>query len=367
MRFRLLAFFILIMACAPLSRAQTFGFDEDIKAIHDNAFPQLDGRSWQNGNFGEYTQYVPAATLLTLKITGVKGKNDWWRFLSGAAIGAALVGGTSWGLKTIVDRTRPNGGVNSFPSGHTTMAFASAALLNHEYGWRSPWYGIAGYSFAMLTAIQRVATDWHWMSDTMFGMLIGIGGVELGYFINDVIWKQKGRTPLYDSMEILPQRYYNGANWNIEWIYAHGYYMGSRAEKAASSIPERGGLAALQFTMPLHRLSASIPDYWSLRFRTSALSMRYSDSELNHNRYGFLAGGCWSKSTRLSFLGFDVYALGGAGVAQKSRNWASEWIAGGAVNVSTSANYKVRLFTELDWWTATRPCCQFGWSVAFCW
>src|SRR5436190_15369002 len=42
----------------------------------------------------------------------------------------AMVGG----LKLVVPRDRPNGGSHSFPSGHTSGAFAVAPILAHEFG-----------------------------------------------------------------------------------------------------------------------------------------------------------------------------------------------------------------------------------------
>ena len=42
--------------------------------------------------------------------------------------------GTTWGLKVIVDAKRLNGGGHSFPSAHTTVAFASATHIWKRYG-----------------------------------------------------------------------------------------------------------------------------------------------------------------------------------------------------------------------------------------
>ena len=55
------------------------------------------------------------------------------------------------GLKYSINRTRPNGHNASFPSGHTATAFTGATLLAHEYGCRSIWIPIAGYTAATAT------------------------------------------------------------------------------------------------------------------------------------------------------------------------------------------------------------------------
>ncbi|MBO4447662.1 MAG: phosphatase PAP2 family protein, partial [Bacteroidales bacterium] len=177
---------ILLFSGIGFRAAAQYNIDYDIQAIRQLSFPEF------INEFGNYTQYVPGVGLLTLKLSGVKGRTNWARFSTSVATSAILVAGASFGLKEITGRERPNGAdKRSIPSGHSVLAFASAAALHKEYGWRSPWYSIGGYSFAMLTAVQRIATNWHWMGDTMFGMVLGIGGVELGYFLNDLFWKEK--------------------------------------------------------------------------------------------------------------------------------------------------------------------------------
>jgi len=74
-------------------------------------------------------------------------------------------------LKPTVDRTRPNGGHMSFPSGHATSAFAGAAFLQRRYGW---WFGIPAYGLASYVAYSRVETKQHYTSDVVAGAAIGI-------------------------------------------------------------------------------------------------------------------------------------------------------------------------------------------------
>jgi membrane-associated phospholipid phosphatase len=40
------------------------------------------------------------------------------------------------GTKALVDRRRPDGAQGSFPSGHASASFATAAVLQRHYGWR---------------------------------------------------------------------------------------------------------------------------------------------------------------------------------------------------------------------------------------
>lgn len=363
MRLKLFIALILCLLAVPVSLRAQYDFDADVTAIRNNAFPGFDGRTWATGNFGDYIQYVPAVTVLGLKVSGVKGRTTWGRFFSEAAMGAALSVGFAQGFKYLTARERPNGNDNhSFPSGHTTLAFASATFMHHEYGWRSPWYSIGAYSLAMLTAVQRVATGWHHMSDTMFGMVFGIGAVELGYWLNSLIWKEKGLTDVYEDRDFLVPF---ASGWNVEWIYGTSFPTGERSGMDAGLLPKRGGMAALQFNAPLHRLSKGVPEGPSLRARASALSLRYADSARDHNRYSFLGGGAWTFPIDPRF-GFDVYVLGGAGPEQGG-GWAGDVVGGAGVAVVTSDFYKLKLFVEADWWTPLPPAFHLGWSVAFCW
>ncbi|MGC4028251.1 MAG: phosphatase PAP2 family protein [Steroidobacteraceae bacterium] len=63
---------------------------------------------------------------------------------------------------------------SSFPSGHTTAAFAAAQVLADElpreqWGWRMLAYGLAG-----ATAYMRMDSNAHWLSDTVAGAALGI-------------------------------------------------------------------------------------------------------------------------------------------------------------------------------------------------
>jgi membrane-associated phospholipid phosphatase len=74
-------------------------------------------------------------------------------------------------LKPVVDRQRPDGGSQSFPSGHSASAFAGAAFLERRYGWS---YGAPAYAVATFVAYSRVKSKRHWTSDVIAGGAIGI-------------------------------------------------------------------------------------------------------------------------------------------------------------------------------------------------
>jgi len=74
-------------------------------------------------------------------------------------------------LKPTVDRQRPDGGLQSFPSGHSASAFGGAAFLQRRYGWS---YGVPASAVAAFVAYSRVESKRHWTSDVIAGGAIGI-------------------------------------------------------------------------------------------------------------------------------------------------------------------------------------------------
>jgi membrane-associated phospholipid phosphatase len=79
---------------------------------------------------------------------------------------------TTYALKKITRKTRPNGkDKESFPSGHTSMAFQGASFIHKRYGLK---YAAAAYLGATYVGWRRVATDNHFTVDVIAGAAIGI-------------------------------------------------------------------------------------------------------------------------------------------------------------------------------------------------
>jgi membrane-associated phospholipid phosphatase len=94
-----------------------------------------------------------------------------------AAVGADLLRAQiitktlTTGLKVAVNRARPDGTPYSFPSGHTSAAFASATVLQRNFGWK---VGVPAYAVASYVATSRIQDKKHFLSDVAFGAAIGI-------------------------------------------------------------------------------------------------------------------------------------------------------------------------------------------------
>lgn len=99
--------------------------------------------------------------------------------------------------------------------------FMTATMLNKEYGHYSPWVGISAYGVATATGLMRMANNKHWLSDVLVGAGIGIISTELGYWIADKIFKDKG-------LNITESKYGYGAAHNVKPSFL-GLYMGFNA------------------------------------------------------------------------------------------------------------------------------------------
>jgi len=90
---------------------------------------------------------------------------------------SALSGIVVLGLKEAVRRDRPlrsdgtRAGGFSFPSGHATLTFAAATVLQQHLGYRA---GIPTYLIASYVAMSRLHDNVHFASDVIFGATAGI-------------------------------------------------------------------------------------------------------------------------------------------------------------------------------------------------
>ncbi len=108
---------------------------------------------------------------------------EWWNAkLSGGMVGLGAIAAetvVTEGLKVTVNRTRPNGGSHSFPSGHTSFAAVADTLAadNLEV---TPMNDSLRTALVIGTDALTIATGWarveagaHYPSDVLVGMSIG--------------------------------------------------------------------------------------------------------------------------------------------------------------------------------------------------
>jgi membrane-associated phospholipid phosphatase len=80
-------------------------------------------------------------------------------------------------IKGLIKKERPDkSNFNSFPSGHTSIAFQSASFIQKRYGWK---FGIPAYALAGFVGYSRIQAKKHDIVDVLAGMVLGIGSTYL--------------------------------------------------------------------------------------------------------------------------------------------------------------------------------------------
>lgn len=115
---------------------------------------------------------VPLGVALTLFLL----RRPWAAlyFLSASIVGAAVV----QVLKEVVGRPRPTdilvtADFGSFPSGHSANAAVIATTLGIILA--RTWVWVAGVLYTVAMMLSRTYLGAHWISDTIGGVLIGLG------------------------------------------------------------------------------------------------------------------------------------------------------------------------------------------------
>lgn len=139
------------------------------------------GNNYQT-SVDDYLLFVPVVQMYAADAFGMKAKNHWFDQTKYLFISNVVATGISELLKASITKTRPDGSdTNSFPSGHTTIAFTNAAVLQNEFQDASPVFAYSGYAFAATTGVFRMLNNKHYLSDVLVGAGIGIFVTQLVY------------------------------------------------------------------------------------------------------------------------------------------------------------------------------------------
>ena len=183
-----------------------------------------------------------------------------------------------------------------------------------------------------MTGVSRICNNRHWLSDVVAGAAVGIGAVELGYFLTDLIFKEKH---LYDGYE--KQCFFydpSVKHYNAELIFGRRFIIGA----SGTLYPVRGGLAGVSVDVPL------VPGL-GLTGRASANSLTYSDSTVGC-LYSALVGGFYNLHFA-KILEFQVKAMAGYAWGENTGAGASLG-AGCSLSMITGNNFRIEAFAELE-------------------
>jgi membrane-associated phospholipid phosphatase len=93
--------------------------------------------------------------------------------IESAILSEAIVEGIKYSVKR--DRPKDADGHSasgySFPSGHATMTFAAATVMQQHLGWK---WAVPTYTLASYVAVSRLHDNRHYASDVAFGAGLGI-------------------------------------------------------------------------------------------------------------------------------------------------------------------------------------------------
>jgi membrane-associated phospholipid phosphatase len=150
--------------------------DTKIKEARDRNFPNF------HTTVDNYLQYVPIAAGYAMLINNKQ--HNFWHYTEKVAVTEVIATGLAQSVKHIVKRPRPDTGEpTSFPSGHTTQAFAGATVFCDEFAQQNTWLAISAYTSATAVGALRILNDRHWASDVIAGAGFGILSAKLSELI----------------------------------------------------------------------------------------------------------------------------------------------------------------------------------------
>jgi membrane-associated phospholipid phosphatase len=191
---------ILIIAFLIISFTNVFAqnFDIDLlKKIHLNRNENFDAPL---EFFSDTTRPVSVATPIVIYAIGYFSEDKTLKNKALFVAETSLISaGLTYALKYSIKKERPyktypfiekitDGGSPSFPSGHTSEAFATATSLCIVF---PKWYVIVPASiWATSIAYSRMHLGVHYPSDVLAGAILGSGSAYLSYKLNKWINKK---------------------------------------------------------------------------------------------------------------------------------------------------------------------------------
>jgi membrane-associated phospholipid phosphatase len=195
MRSGFISFFIILLNC------QLFSQNIDIKILRAVNSPE----DLPSDGFFRFISYSDPYLVFSLPVgmatVGyIKHDKTIIRNAYNGLASLAVTGGLSLALKYAIDRERPfvtypdikqkaKADSPSFPSGHTSAAFATATSVSLAY---PEWYIIVpSFVWAGTVGYSRMHLGVHYPSDVLAGALIGSGCAYLTFKINQKLLNKK--------------------------------------------------------------------------------------------------------------------------------------------------------------------------------
>jgi undecaprenyl-diphosphatase len=175
----------------------------DVETLHKINPSNPNSTFWKTASSSTYP--VSLLTPATLLSVGYYQKDKQLIKKGWAAVGTLAINtAITQGLKYGINRTRPYISYPnlihtdviendpSFPSGHTSTAFATAANLSIQFN--NKWYvAVPAYAWATSVGYSRLYLGKHYPSDVLAGAAIGIGAAYLNNWLQQKCFPKKYR------------------------------------------------------------------------------------------------------------------------------------------------------------------------------
>ena len=191
--------YLFLAFCAFTSKGQ--GIDiKLLQAFNGPASPS--DAHWKE--FSNSFKYVAVATPAVVILTGLT-THDKELTKKGLEIAGAIIisQGVSSALKYSINRQRPFDAYPdliynhsdptdpSFPSGHTSVAFATATSLSMAF---PKWYVIVpSFGYATAMGYSRLRLGVHYPSDVLAGAVIGVGSSIFSFKLQKLLNKKRDK------------------------------------------------------------------------------------------------------------------------------------------------------------------------------
>jgi undecaprenyl-diphosphatase len=192
------SFIILVILCFTKNLTSQSIDLKILKSVNQNEMPCWD-KTMRGTSFSIYP--IMPTTVIGIWSQGYFTNNKvMMRNAYKSAISIAIAITSTSALKFAINRTRPynkypndiikrdNAGPYSFPSGHTTAAFATATAMCLSY---NKWYiTIPSFAYAGFVGYSRMRLGMHYGTDVFGGIIIGVGSGLITWKIDKLLNKK---------------------------------------------------------------------------------------------------------------------------------------------------------------------------------
>lgn len=136
---------------------------------------------------------LPAAALSAADIDSLRTRPTIWADVTAVGGSAAVNAALTEIFKHSIHAERPDGSsYDSWPSRHTSYAFAILGSVGYRAARYSGWWLVGAHTAANVVAMQRMLADRHYPKDVLGGAATGIVSIAAGEVLSRLIFYGQG-------------------------------------------------------------------------------------------------------------------------------------------------------------------------------